>query len=278
MKTDIWMPLYVADYLADTGRLTTEQHGAYLLIIMDYWRNGAPPDDDAVLAQIARMTPDAWRNARSILQAFFEQCSGMWVHKRVEQELAAAAVNREVAQLRAKTAAEARWAKVKQSADARSNASSNARSNAQALLEECPSPSPSSSPSSSSPSAPSPAPKRGADTERNSAIWEAYADAYAARYGVAPVRNARTNGQVAQFAKRVPAEDAVALAAWFVGHNDQFYLKTGHQLAQLLKDAEKLRTEWATGRRMTSTQARQLDRAGSMMDIVAKIKAERGEV
>jgi uncharacterized protein YdaU (DUF1376 family) len=143
-KVDIWMPLYIADYLADTSRLTTEQHGAYLLLLIDYWRNGPLPDDDAVLAQITRMSPDAWSNARSTLQAFFKQSGSRWVHGRVEAEIAKAKRNGEVNSTRAKAAARARWGA---ESNTESNAPSIAPSKPEAMLEdmleECPSPSPS---------------------------------------------------------------------------------------------------------------------------------------
>jgi uncharacterized protein YdaU (DUF1376 family) len=137
-KVDIWMPLYVADYLGDTSRLTTEQHGAYLLLLMDYWRNGPPPDDDLVLAQITRMTLDAWSNARASIEHFFSVENGKWTQKRVEQELSQARDKKEVQTARAKAAAKKRWDK--------ENAASNATSIPQAVLMQCPSPSPSPSP------------------------------------------------------------------------------------------------------------------------------------
>lgn len=86
-KIDQWLPLYVADYKADTSRLTTEQHGAYLLIIMDYWRNGPPPDDDAVLAQITGLPLDRWKKHRPIIERFFAVDDGAWTQKRIELEL-----------------------------------------------------------------------------------------------------------------------------------------------------------------------------------------------
>lgn len=86
-KTDIWMPLYVADYLSSTTRLTTEQHGAYLLLIIDYWKNGRLPDDDSILSNITRLTSDAWARHRGVLQGFFEVSNGEWVHSRIEKEI-----------------------------------------------------------------------------------------------------------------------------------------------------------------------------------------------
>lgn len=138
-KADIWMPIYVGDYLAATSRLTTEQHGAYLLMIMDYWKNGPLPDDDRILAQITRLSDDAWSMSSSILRAFFEQRDGMLVHSRIEREKSEAESNSSRNTARAKAAAEARWAK---------KAQSNAPSMPGAVPGGCPSPSP--SPESSS--------------------------------------------------------------------------------------------------------------------------------
>ena len=88
------MPLYTGDYLRDTTRLTTEQHGAYLLLIMDYWTNGPPPDNDAILAQITRMSLEAWSNASSTIRAFFEHQDGVLIHHRINKEIEAAKVKK----------------------------------------------------------------------------------------------------------------------------------------------------------------------------------------
>lgn len=86
-KPDTWMPLYIGDYLQDTTRLSTEQHGAYLLLIMDYWINGPLPDDDASLAQVARLQINAWKKHRLAIARLFMINSGEWRHKRIDEEL-----------------------------------------------------------------------------------------------------------------------------------------------------------------------------------------------
>ena len=80
-----WMPLYVGDYLGDTGHLTTAQHGAYLLLMMHYWRKGELPDDDRQLCKIAKLPLKTWCEYRATLQDFFYEG---WKHKRIDAELA----------------------------------------------------------------------------------------------------------------------------------------------------------------------------------------------
>lgn len=112
------------------------------------------------------------------------------------------------------------------------------------------------------------------DTPPTVETWEHYADAYERRYGVAPVRNAKGNGQIAQFVGRLGADDAPHVAEFYVGHQRRFYVESGHSVDLLLKDAEKLRTEWATGRAVTSTQALQADKTQTNRDAFAPLLAQ----
>lgn len=114
-----------------------------------------------------------------------------------------------------------------------------------------------------------------------SETWEAYAGAYKRRYGVQPIRNAKTNAQLAQLVKRLPAAESGPVAAYYVAHSAQRYVRAGHPVGLLLYDAEKLRTEWATGQRITETGARAADerqeRGGVAQRLLAKAQAQEAQ-
>ena len=108
MTAPPWMPLYVADYLADTGHLSCEEHGAYLLLIMHYWRNGGLPTEDAELARICRLPLRKWAKLRETLARFFHDD---WRHKRVDKELANAAATMKKRSAAGTAGASARYGK-----------------------------------------------------------------------------------------------------------------------------------------------------------------------
>lgn len=101
------------------------------------------------------------------------------------------------------------------------------------------------------------------------AVWGAYSAAYKSRYGVEPIRNATINAQVKQLVRRLGHDDAPSVAAFYVGHNGRYYVEKLHPIGACLTDAEKLRTEWATGRRMSGGKAREIERIQDNRDTFA---------
>lgn len=120
-------------------------------------------------------------------------------------------------------------------------------------------------------------PAKPKEPAKSAAAWQAYSAAYEARYGVGPVRNAAVNGQMAQLVGKLGAE-AGPVAAFYVRSNHRWYVTTGHSVAALLKDAEKLRTEWATGRQGTAAQAALADKTQTNLNAFAPLLAEAREL
>lgn len=83
-----YMQLYVADYLADTAHLTTEEHGAYLLLLFNYWQTGKPLRAER-LAAVTRLPNERWIAVERTLADFFYLQDGLWINDRVERDLEA---------------------------------------------------------------------------------------------------------------------------------------------------------------------------------------------
>lgn len=118
MKPDTYMPLVIGDYLKDTSRLSCEEHGAYLLLLMDYWVNGPLPNNDKNLATICKISALRWRVIRKSIQRYFTVKDGYWRNKRADEELQRA--NEKSG--KARDAANSRWGRSGRIADAYADA------------------------------------------------------------------------------------------------------------------------------------------------------------
>ena len=119
-----YMPLWVDDYQRDTRHLTTEEHGAYLLLLMAAWASptNSLPDDDDMLARVAGVSLARWRKMKAIVMAFWslDGRSKRWAQKRLKKERRLA-VDRKA---KASNAAASRWKDEK-------------KGDAQAMLGQC---------------------------------------------------------------------------------------------------------------------------------------------
>lgn len=155
-NADAWMPLWIGDYLKDTTRLSLAEHGAYIKLLMDAWVNGPQADDNAELCRIVGCFPKEWRTIRPKIERLFKVADGVWRHKRLEDERAAAEERSDKARTKAQRAAAGRWHKEdkpggsKQEGRERTpEAMLGALPEAlpDAVHEQCPSPSPTTLPS-----------------------------------------------------------------------------------------------------------------------------------
>lgn len=87
MSNRTWMPLHIDDYIRDTDHLSATEHGAYLLLIMKYWRDGGLPADEGLVRRYAKLSVEQWAESRDVLAALFDDG---WRHKRIDSELSKA--------------------------------------------------------------------------------------------------------------------------------------------------------------------------------------------
>lgn len=112
-----FMQLYVSDFVGDTLHLTTEQIGAYMLILMAMWNaGGALPADEAKIARVARLSVKKWRGIAGDIMPFFLTAEDEISHNRLTKELQKSDSK---SQLRASAGAEGGRAKALKDKEAR---------------------------------------------------------------------------------------------------------------------------------------------------------------
>jgi uncharacterized protein YdaU (DUF1376 family) len=84
-----WYPRYIQDYRSKTKRLSLVEHGAYNLLLDEYYSTGEPlPIDWVQLHRIcSALAPPEQAAVQEVMLRYFRQTADGWVHDRVEVEL-----------------------------------------------------------------------------------------------------------------------------------------------------------------------------------------------
>ena len=135
----IWMPLYIGDLQAKFARMTAEQIGASLLLMMDFWKNGTIPHDLATVCSITKLPQHT--KAKTLLNTLtalelFEVESEQILSSFLTSLKNQALQNQQMKSDKAKNAAQARWNKSASNAQA---STKQRKVNAQAAPEKSPS-------------------------------------------------------------------------------------------------------------------------------------------
>lgn len=127
-----WFAFDADAFTGDTAHLTTEETGAYLLLMLAYYRSEKPlPARDRALAAICKLPIDQWLEAKITLAEFFIEQDGVWRHERIEFELAERVRKHQAVVQRGKDGATKRWG------NKPAKPSRNAMAIAQPSLNQC---------------------------------------------------------------------------------------------------------------------------------------------
>lgn len=109
-KVDVYMPFYVADYLADTTDLSAEEHGVYFLLLLNLWkRDGRLPCEPTRLARMVGLSIPEWERVWLAIGRFFELEDGHFCQSRLSRELTKAKALRAAASDNGRKGAGVRW-------------------------------------------------------------------------------------------------------------------------------------------------------------------------
>lgn len=245
-----FLALYTGDYLRDTRHLTPLRHGVYLLLLMHCWDSCGPvPLDEQECAGIANCrSADEIEALRYVIDRYFTRMDDGFYNHRMQAEIERAMA---ISSKRKSAGFKGYLARAKQlpsKSSARASTSTTTTTITPTTIKTVPATS--------------------AET------WNAYAAAYHNRYGVNPVRNASVNSMIVKLIAKLGLAEAPAVAAFYLTHDKSFYVGAKHSVQLLLRDAEGLRTDWATGQHTTHTNAMQADKRQATGDVFSKLIRE----
>jgi uncharacterized protein YdaU (DUF1376 family) len=295
MSSQPWYPMYVGDWRSKTSHLSLAEKGAYLeLLNHGYSVKGGLPNDLQKLCRICGADHVTEITVvKAIIAEFFTlEKDGLLHNKRSDKELIKLKDFSEEQSRKGKLSAQARWGN-----RGLTDANSVVTGGVTGGVTESNQPHPQSqvnqesadlggsfpqTPSSSSfqlDSSPENGARKNAAGKINgeqptAATWAAYSAAYSQRWGTQPVRNKQVNSQIKNFVERIGAIEAPGVAAFYVSSNRGLYVSAKHPCNLLLRDAEGLRTEWATGRQVMETEAHLADKKQATGNVFTKLISE----
>lgn len=106
MPTTI-MPVVIGDYIKNTLHLTTEEHGAFFLMMMQCWMHGKIKNDKKTLKNLTKLSSKKLHN----LLSFFDEKEGYLINAKINELKVQAIENKGRNQQRTAAATAARLAK-----------------------------------------------------------------------------------------------------------------------------------------------------------------------